>query len=592
MSGSPDSRRFRPPPTTAALFLSTLLFLLFLSAPAPARGEYFLIRSFRADIEIRADSSLLVTETIETVFDRPRHGLYREIPFRYTDEVGKKSVMPLRVVSVTDASGKAWKYKVERRGGSLRIRIGDPDGYVDGRQVYVITYTVENAVRFFPDHDELYWNVTGNDWPVGIGSASATVTVAGGGRSLNPRTRCFTGPRGSREEACRISRLDMGATFQSKREFRAGEGLTIVLGWDKGAVRPVAAWKRIPFTLNLSENWVLLAPIFSLGFMLTLWSRKGKDPDPGDPLVVAYAPPTENERPLLPAEVGTLIDERLDPRDITASVVHLGVKRYVTIEEKRTPGLLFDKTDYLLRREKEPDAALSPFERLLMERLFQKGGPEVRVSELKLEFFRNLEDLKDAAFEGLERMRYFAANPRGVKSAYTWAGGGIVIGAGVLGALGEKLTGDVSLRTVIAVVLSGLIVILFAPLMPVKTLKGAKALGRIKGFEEFLLRAEKDRLERMGDANLFEKYLPYAIALGVSERWAKAFEGIYQETPRWYLSQDGAGAFRPSSFHHSLDSALSTLSGAMKAAPRSSGSGFSGGGSSGGGGGGGGGRSW
>ena len=574
------------------MLLSAFLFLLSLSSPAPARGEDFSIRSFRAEIAVRTDSSLLVTETIEAVFDRPRHGLYRDIPFRYTDELGKTSVTPLRVVSVTDASGNAWTYKVERRGGFLRIRIGDPDKFVDARQDYVITYTVGNAILFFPDHDELYWNVTGNDWPAGIGSASATVTVAGAARPLAVRTRCFTGTRGSSEKACRVSHLQAGAVFRSEREFQAGEGLTIVLGWEKGVVRPAPAWKRILFALNPSENWALLAPVLSLGFMLGLWYRKGKDPDPGDPLVVAYAPPEENDRPLLPAEVGALLDERLDPRDITASVVHLAVKRYLTIEERKSSGLLFDKTDYLLRKEREPGAELSPFERMLMNGLFRKNDAEVRVSELKLEFYKNLEELKKAAFEGLERMRYFAANPLGVKSAYVRAGGILIIGGGLLGWLGEKLSGEVSPRTVLYFALSGFIVILFARFMPVKTLKGVKALGKIKGFEEFLLRAEKDRLERMSDQNLFEKHLPYAIALGVSERWAAAFEGIYQESPRWYISGDRVGTFRPSSFHRSLDSALSSMSSAMVAAPRSSGSGFSGGGSSGGGGGGGGGGSW
>jgi uncharacterized membrane protein len=118
-------------------------------------------------------------------------------------------------------------------------------------------------------------------------------------------------------------------------------------------------------------------------------------------------------------------------------------------------------------------------------------------------------------------------------------------------------------------------------------------LAKVKGFEEFLLRAEKDRLERMKDQNLFEKYLPYAIALGVSDRWAEAFEGIYQENPGWYASHEGIRTFHPVSFHQSLDNALSRMGNAMYAAPRSSGGGFSGGGgSSGGGGGGGGGGSW
>jgi uncharacterized membrane protein YgcG len=326
--------------------------------------------------------------------------------------------------------------------------------------------------------------------------------------------------------------------------------------------------------------------------MAGLWYRKGRDPSTGDPLVVAYAPPEEGGRPILPAEAGTLVDERLDPADITASVVHLAVKGHITIEEKKSRALLLSKTDYILRKETKPEWELSPFERLLLERIFRDRGSEVHVSDLKRRFYTNLEDLRKAVFEGLERTGYFSANPVRVKSRYIRAGFAFLAAAGLLALLGEKLSGSVSPRAVIALALSGGIVILFAPLMPVKTRKGVKALGTVRGFEEFLTRAEKDRLERMNDPNLFEKHLPYAIALGVSDRWARAFDDIYQDPPRWYRSGSGTDTFHPAAFHHSLDSALSTMSGAMTSEPRGSGSGFSGGGGSGGGGGGGGGGSW
>ena len=591
MCGSPDPERFRLAGRSGFPRLPGLLLLLAALLPAPVRGEEFTIRSFRADLEVRRDSSLRVTETIEAVFDRPRHGIFRDIPFRYTDDLGRESTMPVRVLSVTDGEGNARRYRVSRTGGSIRIRIGDPDRYVDGRQVYEITYNVQNGILFFSDHDELYWNVTGNGWPVEIGSAVATVRVDSGGRPLPLRTRCYTGARGSREEACRISDAPEGATYRATRGFRPGEGMTVVLGWEKGVVAPPPRWKRLLLALDPSRNWGFLAPAATLGFMLALWSRKGRDPDPGDPLVVSYAPPEEGGRPLLPAEAGALIDERLDPRDITASVVDLAVKGYLSIEERKTEGLFFDRTDHLLRKEKEP-RELSPFERLLMERLFAGRGDEVRVSELKLSFYRNLEELNETAFRSLVGMRYFSADPLRVRKRYVGAGIALTMGGVALAFLLGRLAADDSPRFLVPFALCGAVVLLFASRMPAKTLKGVKARGRVKGFEEFLLRAEKDRLERMNDPRLFERYLPYAIALDVSDRWAKAFEGIYQERPGWYLSGDGAGTFRPASFHRSLDAALATMSTAMHSAPRSSGSGFSGGGGSGGGGGGGGGGSW
>ncbi|MEW6720867.1 MAG: LemA family protein [Thermodesulfobacteriota bacterium] len=570
------------------------LALLLLAAllPGAARAEDFTIRSFRAAIEVRADASLRIVETIEAEFHRPRHGIFRDIPFRYVDELGKKTVTPVRIDSVKDASGEAWNHRSERSGGVIRVRIGDPDRFVNGRQVYVIAYTVENAILFFPDHDELYWNVTGNGWPVPIEAASAAVTVAAVGKPLAVRTLCYTGPAGSRESACTATGAESGAAFSSTRPFGPGEGLTIVAGWEKGIVRMPSGWKASLYRLDLARYWPFLIPLLAFVYMFSLWYRKGKDPSTGNPLVVAYTPPEANGRPLMPAEIGALIDERLDPRDISASVVDLAVKGYIKIEERKTEGLLLDKTDYALKKAKEPDGGLSSFESLLLDGIFRGRGPEAKVSDLKLSFYKNLEPLRNAAFRELQGMKCFGADPSNVTGRYVLIAFLVLFfGTGVAYAF-RVLLGDTFSLVPVATALSGVVILVFAPFMPVKTLKGVKLLGRIKGFEEFLLRAEKDRLERMNDPNLFEKYLPYAIALDVSDRWADAFEEIAQEPPRWYASADGPASFRPAVFHRSLDTALSGISTAMHSAPRSSGSGFSGGGSSGGGGGGGGGGSW
>ena len=156
-------------------------------------------------------------------------------------------------------------------------------------------------------------------------------------------------------------------------------------------------------------------------------------------------------------------------------------------------------------------------------------------------------------------------------------------------------------KSIIAAVLTGLPVILFAKVMPAKTKAGASVTMDILGFQEFLNRAEKDRLEKIGDMNLFSKFLPYAIALDVADNWAKAFEGIYQNPPDWYVSPGGFRTFTPYVFTHSINSVTSDLTSAMTSAPRGSGiggggggggGGSGGGGSSGGGSGGGGGGSW
>jgi uncharacterized membrane protein len=231
-----------------------------------------------------------------------------------------------------------------------------------------------------------------------------------------------------------------------------------------------------------------------------------------------------------------------------------------------------------------------------MERLLG-GTVGIRVSDLKNRFYTYLPGLKKALYRELTRKKYFLSSPEKVRNSYIAAG--IVVWVFAIFAF-LFLLPDSAVKSFIAGILTGIPVVAFAKFMPVKTRAGASTYMDILGFQEFMNRAEKDRLESMGDMNLFSKFLPYAIALDVVDNWAKAFEGIYQDPPDWYVSPTGFRTFSPYAFTHSLNSVTSDLGSAMFSAPRGSGigtgsgsGGFSGGGgSSGGGFGGGGGGSW
>jgi uncharacterized membrane protein len=473
----------------------------------------------------------------------------------------------------------------------INIRIGDARRYVEGRWTYIITYKVENVILFFKDHDELYWNVTGNYWKAPIKEASATAFLTTKNKSKNLMVAGYEGGYGSKEE-CGYETFDNSGKFFTKRSLNMGEGLTIAFGWDKGLVFPSSSWKKFLWAINLGENWVFLLPIFSFIYMGNRWYRKGRDPKVRESVTVMYEPPKFEDQPLTPAEVGTLVDEKLDPRDITSTIVGLAVRGYIKIEETKKEGILFDKPDYYLRKVKGPDANVSPFERDLMERLLG-GTAGVRVSDLKNRFYAYLPGLKKALYGELARKKYFLSSPEKVRNSYLVAGI-LVFVFSVLAFV--FLAPDPGWKGILAGILTGIPVLAFAKSMPAKTRAGASAYMDVLGFQEFMNRAEKDRLERMGDKDLFSNFLPYAIALDVADNWAKAFEGIYQEPPDWYVSPGGFRTFTPYAFNHSLNSVTSDLGSAMFSAPRGSsgggGGGFGGGGSSGGGFGGGGGGSW
>ena len=566
---------------------------IFVFIPFSAQAQDFTINNFTANILVNPDSSFTVKETLTVEFHRPRHGIYREIPYIYTDSLDRNIRTPTEVLSVKDGSGNKLRAKVSRKGNIISIRIGDPDTYVSGLQKYEIFYKVENAIIFFEDHDELYWNVTGNYWKAEIKHVVCTVSLAG--KKTNEfQAACYTGISGSAEKSCAYETSENFIEIKTERSLSSGEGLTIAYGWDKGIVNPPSSLRKFLWFINLQQNWIFVFPLLSLVIMLNLWYRKGRDPRDRESVTVMYGPPEHDSIPLSPAEVGALIDETLDSRDITATIVGLAVKGYLKIEETKEEGIIFNSTDYYLAKLKEPDGSLSLFEMELMSHIFG-SLPGKMVSELKNSFYAYIDSLKKTLYKELTTKKYFTVSPDKIRQLYFAAGIITVIATAVLiGLLFSDTIGGT--RTFLAVILSGLPIFGFAKFMPAKTRSGAAAYMKILGFEEFLNRAEKDKLMRMKDENLFSRFFPYALALNVADNWAKAFEGIYQQQPEWYVSPTSFRTFSPTGFNRSINSAMSSLSSALFSAPRSSGTGgggFSGGGgSSGGGFGGGGGGSW
>ncbi|MBI4699433.1 MAG: DUF2207 domain-containing protein [Nitrospirae bacterium] len=568
--------------------LITALMTWALSCPALAQD--FTINNFRADIVINKDSSFTVIETLDVEFNRPRHGIFRTIPFKYHDSSGTVMKTPVKVLSVTDGSNNKLISKITREGNAINIRIGDPDIYVSGIKRYELIYEVNNAILFFDDHDELYWNVTGDQWQSEIKTAECSVIISGE-KSRDTWASCYTGVSGSDEKACAYSASDDPIVFKTVRSLSPGEGLTIAYRWNKGIVAPPSEFKKILWFLG--EIWVFIFPAVSLTVMFSVWYRRGRDPRVKDAVTVMYEPPVFNNSPLCPAEVGTLIDETLDPRDITATIAGLAVKGYIKIEEKKEEGIIFDSTDYYLTKIKVPDDGLSLFEKKLMSDVFGSFSGTF-VSELKNHFYANIKPLQQTVYSELISKKYFSLNPDNVRKTYAIAG--IIISVISVFLLNVIAGYSVNFGIILlAGILTGAPVLGFSKYMPAKTKAGSLAYMEVLGFEEFLNRAEKDRLERMKDENLFSKYFPYALALNVADNWARAFDGIYQKQPDWYVSSGGFRTFSPAGFTHSVNSAMSNLSTAMYSAPRSSGiggGGFGGGGSSGGGFGGGGGGSW
>ena len=562
---------------------TVLALLLGLAAPAAAQRSLEIER-FDSRITVNPDGTLDVLEAIRAKFTGSWNGIYRKVPVEYRTDQGFKWTVRLELVSATDGEGQPLRTETSREGHFVQYKMWIP-GAVDAVKSLVLRYRVRGALRFFEDHDELYWNVTGDEWDVALGEVSAAIELPAAATGL--RATAFNGVYGStsREADVAMEGTVVRITMPRKLEFR--EGLTAVVGWDKGLVpEPTRADKVTGF---LGANWPLALPIPVLLGMLFLWSRRGRDPHQL-PIAVQYEPPPG----LTPAEAGTLTDESADMRDITATIVDLAVRGHLRIEEREESklfGLVKDREFVFHRTDpKPPDRPLMTYESEVLDGIFEDGAREVELSDLQNEFYKHLGGIKSGIMDRLVQQGLYARRPDHVRGR--WIGLGVALGLLVAmggGALASEI-GLAPVSLVIAGIAIGLIVIVIGYHMPARTVAGARTLEKVLGFGEFLERVDKERFERVVKTpEMFERYLPYAMAFGVEKKWAAAFRDIYLEPPTWYAGTSMHG-FNASLFSSRL-SAMSTQAGStMSSSPRSSsGSGFSGGSSGGGGGGGGGG---
>ena len=602
-------------PKTAARLILAGLAAAWLLVGSPLSGhadEGWVITAFSSDVTIAPDSTLTVTEDIRVDFGSlSKHGIFRTIPLRYRYDDKRDRFYLLDVRSVTDGS-RPLPFEASVSNDNEVIKIGDPNRLVSGRQRYIIEYTVSGVLNSFAEHDELFWNVDGALWPVPKAAVSATVHVPAG--SLQ-RTTCFEGPPGS-TEACKHGASGNGATFSSTRQLASGEEMSVVVALNKGAITvppplleprqrqfPQDAFDLTPLTVGL---FVLLT-LVGLGLVAWNWWVHGRDrayltehylassPSPAtavdsepqrtlpllahETLVVEFGPP-QNMRP---GQLGLILDESADTKDVTATIVDLAVRGYLTIAEGA------GKADWTLNKSNDPNiAALLPYERTLFYGLFL-NRETVKLSDLKGTFASTLKSAEGEIYADAISRRLFTSSPSQARAAWGCLGFALVlvgfaatVGLGL--AFGWGLVG-------LAVIIAGIALTATFPFMPQRSAAGRDLLQHTLGFRLYMTTAERYRQQFAEKAQIFTQLLPYAIVFGCVTQWAKAFEGIdTSATSSWY---SGNAPFQAALLASSLESMNANISSAITYVPPSAGSssGFSGG-FSGGGGGGGGGGSW
>lgn len=584
------------------LFFSLLFFVSATPAFAQTNDDEWTITNFHSDIVVESSGKVTVQEIIDVDYNNvEKHGIYRDIPIAYSDSKDKKTYTTIDVDSVTQDNKKA-EYKEIKNESNLRIRIGDPDKTITGKHTYMITYTATGVLRSFTNYDELYWNVTGNNWDATIKKASATVSIPQDGIK---ETVCFEGYPGYTNPCSISAQIDKAVSFQATRELPQTQGMTIAVDYTKGMVPilTVAPPKNIWDELFIKQTITLFTgTIFAgIAFIIALWMKGGRDLwfktssilDPNakaEPMpllahetkVVSFEPPAK----LRPAEIGVLMDEKADTLDITATIIDLAYRGYLTITEIEKKWV-FGSKDYELHRTEKIATPLLSYEKFLLDRLFATGKT-IKMSALKTSFYTDLAKVKEKVYEELMRKKLFVTHPESTRNKYTLLAV-LIIAAAVFGVFaGFNLINAAIVSICAALCILGIILLFTARTMPRRTALGREYYQQAKGYYMFINGAEKYRQQFFEKKSLFNEILPYSIVFGLTGKFAKAMKdmGIKSPEPTWYT---GTHAFVPAVFASDVHGFSNSLSSAMAATPASSGSS---GGSSGGGFGGGGGGSW
>ncbi len=602
--------------TATVLFLSAALWAAFISI---ASAE--IIRSFVADYQINDDGSILVTEKIVYDFeDSSRHGIYRNIKSflpQIASTTDTQRYVDLRLMSVM-REGAIEPYVIQRYDG-LSVRIGDANKKITGQHTYTITYRMNGALLVYDDGlTELYWNATGDEWPVQIDHAAINVFTDGSAK-LESEQYCYQGMIGA-TTTCQASYAEGKAQFVTN-DIDPGSQMTIAQSLSlpqppmileranvvsQETQTPVASDKSIADVFShsselpvISESvlfliYGILAFLVILSGFIFSWRRKYK---PNQTIIPQYEP-YENFKPMF---TGVLFDNKLDPRDLTAGIIYLAQQGFIKITQTTNKVLWFDTTDHEITLLRPASEAETQLQMQVLNMLFQYDltvGATTRLSDIAKSQSRKrtnhalMKKMKKAAEQDLVQLGFLEQlMNRALQASLPSVIFAILIASFVF--FGHDIINEeVAFLLIISIVLLFQVIFRFG--VERRTLRGYEAYNHLKGFKDFLRTTEQERYKFHNAPALnpeqFMEYLPYAIAFGVEKEWSVVFKDIHIETPEWYRSNQSVTSFNATSFAKDISAFSSSFTSSSGASSSSSGS--RGGGRSGGGGGGGGGGSW
>jgi uncharacterized membrane protein len=535
-----------------------------------AHAEYFTIKGYHVDVTFGPDGDATFVEEITVEFSQPRHGIYRYIPYR--SNVNGQRVD--RIIQDIEVDG--FKFNTSKENLNIVVRIGDADTYVDGRQVYRITYHVLNPLNFFDEHTEFYWDLLGISWPVSTESFTFRIQFPDRVTLTDGDVRCFSGTEGSETMDISYQVAPKAIAGNATRVLQQKEGVTVAVRLAKDAFVPMSTWQSF-----YERHGLLLAPIlFLFSGLLAFFMARNKR----QVIMTEYFPPEG----ISPVVAGGFVDHSVDNNDILSLIPHLANKGYLRMEAGDSTGK--KKSDLTFIKLKEPEADLQPFESEFLHSLFITGD-QVQLRNLKDQFYVHLASVRKSVQNWIRDQGWYEPDQRTMGCVTAVGGVGAIVWGAIAVFAKQNYDG-------IALIVTGFILFFLASRFNKRSPAGNATFRKLEGFRNFVSKAERPVIERLlkEDPLYYDKTMPFALAFGYLKKWNKQFEGLLTQPPSWYGSPHMYGSDLSRSwdtFSTSFPTEVNEIGSVFSSAPSSSGSGGGGGGGfSGGGSGGGGGGSW
>ncbi len=566
------------------------LLLASLVVAAYAHGQAERINSWHTDLTVAPDGALTVVEDINVHVEgiEFKRGIVRKLPLRFTDHDGREHRVKYDL-SAVEVFGAESPYHTDTEGDDFVIYVGSEGNFLTpGDYPYRITYTTKGQVGFFPGFDEIYWNVNGNGWDFPVDSISATIRLPRAAEIK--QSACYTGVFGSTEKACSSSMENWYTMKFTGRPLQNYEGLTVAVGFQKGVVA-----EPPPPTFFEKHAVLLLGGLFTLLLLLyyfITWNRHGRDPDM--PTVIPLFDPPDG---LSPASVAMVMNGGFSNEHITPAMIHLAVKGHIRIEEKEESMLLglMSKQVYTIVKV-TGGSGLPAEEQELLNRMFGSGQDRFTIDG---KYDPSVQSMA-TAYRSTLKHQWDSFLSKGNNLRFWWIPIlSVIVCVVSLIVLHNSFWGDNDGVYIAVFLVANVVLFLIYQYLIKRPSEEKQALrSRLLGFKMYLSTAEEQQLQHFNPPamtpQVFEKYLPYAIAFGVEEVWGDRFQRMIGQAlvdpnyhPGWYSGR----IMNYGEFSHHMNSSLSSSVQSASTPPSKSG-GSGGGGFSGGGGGGGGGGGW